>query len=108
MSRGKGWDLSSLHSLEGGADWIRKNSGAVLVLVVRGEDVAFSVDARVAPAAAREMVECVLPEAAEQLNQRRIVARDQAAQKQAAHNKKQGTGSRDQGSADRFGSGVFP
>jgi hypothetical protein len=84
MSRGKGWDLSSQHSLEGAAEWIRKNSGAVLVLVVRGEDVAFSVDARVAPAAAREMVECVLPGAAEQLNQRRVAARDQASQKQAA------------------------
>jgi hypothetical protein len=55
--KAKGWDLTSLHSLEGAAEWIRKNSGALLVLVVRAEDVALAVDKEVAGGDARDMVE---------------------------------------------------
>lgn len=39
------WD----HSLEGAAQWIRKRSDALLVLVIRPNDVAFAVDPRLAP-----------------------------------------------------------
>lgn len=81
MSKGKGWDLTSLHSLEGAAEWIRKNSGALLVLVVRAEDVAFAVDKDVAPAAAVDMVELVMPDAMHRLEQQRIAARDLADEK---------------------------
>jgi len=57
------WDLTSAHSLEGAAEWIRKKSGAALVLIVRGEDVAFAVDPlmpRYVDAAT--MVEVAMPE----------------------------------------------
>jgi hypothetical protein len=81
MSKGKGWDLTSLHSLEGAAEWIRKNSGALLVLVVRAEDIAFAVDAQIAPADAREMVELVMPDVQHRLEQQRMAARDLAAEK---------------------------
>ena len=40
----KGWDLTSLNSLKSAAEWIRSGSGALLVLVVRADDVAFAVD----------------------------------------------------------------
>ena len=74
----KGWDLTSLHSLEGAAEWIRKNSGALLVLVVRAEDVAFAVDAQVAPADARDMVEIVMPGAMARLESERLEAKARA------------------------------
>ncbi len=35
MSNGKGWDLTSTHSLEGACEWIRKGSGALFVVAVR-------------------------------------------------------------------------
>ena len=81
MSKTKGWDLTSLHSLEGAAEWIRKNSGALLVLVVRAEDVAFAVDLDVAPKAAVDMVGLVMPDAMHRLEQKRIAARDLADEK---------------------------
>lgn len=63
MSEKREWDLTSAHSLEGAAEWIRKKSGAALVLVVRGEDVVFAVDPTVPRAKdAMEMVEVAMPE----------------------------------------------
>jgi hypothetical protein len=35
VSNGKGWDLTSTHSLEGACEWIRKGSGALFVVAVR-------------------------------------------------------------------------
>ena len=72
MAKGKGWDLTSLHSAEAAAEWIRKGAGALLVLVVRPEDIAFAVDPEIAPAAARDMVEWVLPQGQEQLEAKRL------------------------------------
>jgi hypothetical protein len=81
MSKGKGWDLTSLHSLEGAAEWIRKNSDALLVLVVRREDIAFAVHEDVRPFEAIQMVELVLPATQAQLEERREEARLKAAGK---------------------------
>ena len=82
MSKGKGWDLTSTHSLEGAAEWIRKRSDAILVLVVRGEDFAFAVDEQVSPHSAREMVEVVMPQVEQQLQEQRLEARARARAKQ--------------------------
>jgi hypothetical protein len=35
MPGGKGWDLTSLHSLASACEWIRKGSGALFVVAVR-------------------------------------------------------------------------
>ena len=55
-----------LHALEIAAEMLRKDVDALLVLVVRIEDVAFAV----APADAAEMVELVLPAAVQRLKDR--------------------------------------
>lgn len=81
MSKGKGWDLTSLSSLQSAAEWIRKGSGGLLVLVVRAEDIAFAVDPQIAPADAKDMVEFVMPSVQAQLEQQRMAARDLAAEK---------------------------
>ena len=75
MSKGKGWDLTSRRSLESAAEWIRKGSGALLVLVVRAEDVAFALDAQIAPRDARDMVDAALEGVAEQMEDARLEAR---------------------------------
>ena len=38
------WDLKSINSLRSAAQWIRKGSSAQIVLVIRPQDVAVSVD----------------------------------------------------------------
>jgi hypothetical protein len=81
MSKGKGWDLTSLHSLQGAAEWIRKNAGAQLVLVVRAGDVAFAVDPQIAPRDAKGLVVAELDVIVEHLVQQRMIARDRAEEK---------------------------
>jgi hypothetical protein len=81
VSKGKGWDLTSLHSLEGAAEWIRKNAGAQLVLVVRPGDVAFAVDPAISPRDAKQLVVNELDAVVEHLAQHRMAARDRAEEK---------------------------
>ena len=80
--RQKGWDLTTKHSLDAAAEWVRGKSGALLVLVVRGEDhgndLSFAVDAAVSPGSAVAMVESVLPELGEQLAAERNAKRAEA------------------------------
>lgn len=83
MSGGKGWDLTSRHSLEAAVEWVRKGSGALLVLVVRAEDVAFAVDAAIAPRDALDMVDAAMPEIAGSLEAQRVMARNLAAGKRS-------------------------
>ncbi|MFZ0662143.1 MAG: hypothetical protein WAM66_05580 [Acidobacteriaceae bacterium] len=105
MSR-KPWDLGSTHALEGAAEWIRKRSDAIVVMVVRGGDVAFAVaedgapsDADVvvrgadfafavaedcAPSDAAELVRELLPEMVEATNRARAATRDAQTRKRAA------------------------
>lgn len=72
------WDLTSKHSLDAAAEWMRKNAGGLLVLVVRGEDMAFAVDPTIAPKAAVEMVEVVMPGSLAQLIAERETKRKKA------------------------------
>ena len=62
MAEKKKWDLTSTHSLEGAAGWIRKGSGASLVLVIRAQDVACSVDEGLEPLDVVTMVRNELPQ----------------------------------------------
>lgn len=62
MAGRKEWDLTSTHALEGAAEWLRKRSGAMFVLVVRGEDKAFAIDPALRPQDALDMTLHELPE----------------------------------------------
>jgi hypothetical protein len=81
MSKKGGWDLTSRHSMESAAEWIRKKGAAQVVLVIRPDDVAFAVDPQIAPKAARELVELIMPEVQVYLDQKRAAERDAAAEK---------------------------
>lgn len=81
MSEKKGWDLTSLRSLESAAEWIRTKGSAQVVLVIRPNDVAFAVDPQIAPRAARDLVELIMPEVQVYLDQKRAAEKDAAALK---------------------------
>ena len=74
----KGWDLTSLHSLDSAVEWVRKGSGALLVLVVRAEDVAFAVDPAIAAKDAAALVEAAMPEVGARLKELRERAQEDA------------------------------
>ena len=69
--KGKPWDLTSVHALEGAAEWIRKRGDAIVVMVVRGQDFAFAVDERCAPSDAAELVRDLLEQMVEEANRAR-------------------------------------
>lgn len=73
-----GWDLTSTHSLEGAAEWLRKRSDALLVLVIRGQhhgdcvaDVAFATDPTLRPEEVLDMVDAAMPELVESMTKLR-------------------------------------
>jgi hypothetical protein len=82
--KGKPWDLTSTHALEGAAEWIRKRADASVVLVVRGGDYAFAVAPDVAPEAAYDAAQFVLPDALDGLRERRQREQEEATRKRAA------------------------
>lgn len=55
-------DLTTTSGISKAAAWLRKGGDAVIVVVIRAEDVAFSVDPRVAPRDAVDLVRRELPE----------------------------------------------
>ena len=84
MSEKKQWDLTSTHAVEGAAEWIRKRSDAIVVMVVRGQDKAFAVHPDVAPSDAAELVRDLLSEIVEDTNRARHARREAAIRKRAA------------------------
>jgi hypothetical protein len=44
LSERKQWDLTSTHALEAACEWIRKRSGALMVVAIRVEDSAIAAD----------------------------------------------------------------
>lgn len=84
MAERKGWDLTSTHSLEAAAEWIRSRSDAIVVMVVRGRDMAMAVDERCAPSDAADLVRELLPRMVEDVNRARAAKRDAETRKRAA------------------------
>lgn len=54
------------------AEWLRKRGDAILVVVIRAQDVAFSVDPRCSPLDAAELVRQELPQMRTQLELDRV------------------------------------
>ena len=63
----KPWDLTSTHALEGACEWIRKQSGALMVVAIRVEDSAIAADPAMAPKDLLPRLELELPALAETL-----------------------------------------
>jgi phosphoglycerate dehydrogenase-like enzyme len=56
MSGKREWDLTSTHSLESGAEWLRMKAGALCVVVVRVEDAVLAADPGLSASDAEELV----------------------------------------------------
>ena len=80
----KPWDLTLTHSLEGAAEWIRKRSDALAVIVVRSRDYAFAVAPDLRPDEGYDAVLATLPGALDELRDRRQREKDAAVRKRAA------------------------
>jgi hypothetical protein len=61
MAEKKKWDLTSTHSLEGAAGWIRTRARAKVVLVIREDDWAVDADPALLPQDVVAQVRDVLP-----------------------------------------------
>ncbi len=64
MAEKRGWDLTSTHSLQSAAGWLRKNAGpdTLFVCVVRVDDLAISADPALLPRDVLGLFENRLPE----------------------------------------------
>jgi hypothetical protein len=67
MSERTAWDLTSANSLAGAARWVRKQSGALLVLVIRRRDAAIATEPGMAPMKAIDLIRNELPQLLEYL-----------------------------------------
>ena len=67
----KKWDLTSTHSLQGAAGWVRKQSGAAVVLVIRKGDWAVDADPALLPQEVVGTVRDVLPPLYQMMLERR-------------------------------------
>ncbi len=68
----KAWDLTATSSMSAAAEWLRKRGDAIVVLVIRAQDVAFSVDPLCSPRDAAELVKQELPQLRDQLLLQRL------------------------------------
>jgi hypothetical protein len=75
------WDMTSTHSLEAGAEYLRKKAGALLVVVVRVEDSAIACHPDVSPNDAMERLLLEAVELTKKLNEQRVAAREKAARR---------------------------
>jgi hypothetical protein len=61
MAERKKWDLTSPRSLAAAAEWLRKGSDALVVLVIRKDDWAEAHDLALGPMEVRDTVRDTLP-----------------------------------------------
>jgi hypothetical protein len=77
--KGKGWDLTSTHALEGACEWIRKRSGALMVVAIRVEDSAIAADVELPIRDLLPRLELEMPDLAMKLANVRHAARTKEA-----------------------------
>jgi hypothetical protein len=56
------WDLTSNNALQAAAKWLLEKSGALLVIVIRVDDLAIAADPGCAPREAQNLIEDRMPE----------------------------------------------
>lgn len=72
------WDLTSVNALQAAAAWMLKKAGALLVVVVRVDDLAISADPQLAPRDSLHLLEDRMPELHSVLQREREEARAKA------------------------------
>jgi hypothetical protein len=82
MGDKKKWDLSKLHALEAACEWIRKESGALMVVAIRVEDSAIAVDPAMPAGDLVPRLELETEALAEKVEMTRQAAREKAAKRE--------------------------
>jgi hypothetical protein len=82
------WELTSNGALQAAAAWLLKKSGALLVVIVRVDDLAIAADPLCAPRESQRLLEDRMPELHERLERERQLARELADRKLARAAKK--------------------
>jgi hypothetical protein len=77
------WDMTSTHSLESAAEWIRSKSDALVVMVVSRTAYALAVHADLAPSDGAELVRDLLPAMIEDTNSARKARREAEVRRRA-------------------------
>lgn len=72
------WDLTKTGAVEAAAEWLRKESGAIAVVLVRRDDAVMAVSPDCAPLDARDLVKDRLIELAELVAWKRMEKRKTA------------------------------
>lgn len=74
----KKWDLTRQGGMWSAMEWIRRDSGALLVVALRVDDMAFNVAPGMAPRDAVEMLRDELPALLEMLKQQQAAGKARA------------------------------
>jgi hypothetical protein len=82
------WDLTSNNSLQAAAGWILRKSEAMLVVIIRPDDMAISAHGLLAPKDSTALLEDRMPELHERLQAERVKAREAAEREHARALKK--------------------
>jgi hypothetical protein len=78
MSGKREWDLTSTHSLESAAEWMRVKAGALCVIVIRRDDSVLACDPQLMAADAKGLVYDYMPALSENLERSRLEKRKAA------------------------------
>lgn len=88
MMANRDWDLTSTNSLQAACALLLRKSGALLVVIVRPDDMAISAHAFLAPKDSTALIEDRMPELHERLQSERVKAREAAEREHARALKK--------------------
>ena len=86
----RNWDLTSNNALQAAAKWLLEKSGALLVVIIRVDDLAIAADPGCAPRESQNLIEDRLPELHERLERERVAARELADRKRVRDEKRTG------------------
>jgi hypothetical protein len=84
----RNWDLTSNNALQAAAKWLLEKSGALLVVIVRVDDLAIAADPGCAPRESQNLIEDRMTELHERLERERQAARELADRKRAREEKR--------------------
>lgn len=88
------WDLTSVNALQSAAVWMLKKAGALMVVVIRVDDLAVSADPMLAPRDSQALLEDRMPQIHETLQREREEARALAERKREREIKRATVGAR--------------
>ena len=84
----RNWDLTSNNALQAAAKWLLGKSGALLVVIIRVDDLAIAADPGCAPRESQNLIEDRMAELHDRLERERQAARELADRKRAKEEKR--------------------